>query len=75
MINYILFIDTAWVSNRSQETDMSYFRTRFRSFEEFQREVSYHREELGKDELELLRELEDEDNFDRRPRQARAYWE
>lgn len=54
---------------------MSYFRTRFTSFQEFQREANFQHEELGKDELELLRELEDDDNFDRGPRQRRNYWE
>ncbi len=54
---------------------MSYFRTRFRSFEEFQRDALSHRQELGKDELELLRELEEEDEFDRHPRRRRNYWE
>jgi hypothetical protein len=43
---------------------MSYFRRRFSSFEEFQREAFREGDELGKDELELLQELEDEDLFD-----------
>lgn len=52
---------------------MSYFRTRFTSFEEFQREGNFGHE-LGKDELELLRELEADDEFDR-PRRRRNEWD
>lgn len=51
---------------------MSYFRDRFSSFEEFQRET--HREwghDLGKEEIELLDEIEDEDGFYSRPRRRR----
>jgi hypothetical protein len=47
---------------------LSYFRTRFTSFEEFQREGLLGGESLGKEELELLRDLEDDDEFDRPPR-------
>lgn len=47
---------------------MSYFRTRFTSFEEFQREGLLGGESLGKEELELLRDLEEDDEFDRLPR-------
>lgn len=54
---------------------MSYYRTGFTSFEEFKREALFgDREELGKDELELLYELDDSDNLVRptaRPKRAR----
>ena len=41
-----------------------YFRRRFSSFEEFQREsFDYGDRELGKDELELIEQLEAEDDF------------
>lgn len=55
---------------------MSYFRTRFNSFEEFQREGLLGGESLGKEELELLRELEEDDDFDRAPRRGyRRDWD
>jgi hypothetical protein len=51
-----------------------YFRRRFSSFEEFQREsFDYGDRELGKDELELIEELEAADEFYRRPR--RSAWD
>ena len=50
---------------------MSYFRTRYNSFEEFQREASWGGDRLGKEELELLEELQADDEFDRRPRNRR----
>lgn len=54
---------------------MSYFRTAFTSFEEFQREaLRSDRDELGKEELELLYDLEDSDNLVRptqRPKRPR----
>ncbi len=54
---------------------MSYYRTGYNTFQEFQREAlsgSYsHHESLGKEELELLEELEAEEFFDRRPRRPR----
>lgn len=52
---------------------MAYFRTGFASFEEFQREGNFS-SELGKDELELLRDLEADEEFDR-PRRYRDEWE
>ena len=57
---------------------MSYFRHSYTSFEEFRREaLSYDESEhsLGKEELELLMDLEDEDQFDKRPaaRKKRSY--
>ena len=55
---------------------MSYYRDHFTSFEEFKRE-SFHDwvDDLGKDELELLREIDDEDRFDKRPRRRRTAWD
>lgn len=51
---------------------MSYFRTSFTSFEEFKREVLQgDLDELGKEELELLYDLEDSDNFMRPAARAR----
>lgn len=50
----------------------TYFRSGYDTFQEFQREAlsgSYsHHESLGKEELELLEELEAEEHFDQRPR-------
>ena len=56
---------------------MSYFRRRFSSFEEFQREAFFEGDELGKDEIELLQELEaEEDLFDViTRRRRRAPWD
>jgi hypothetical protein len=49
-----------------------YFRRRFSSFEEFQREsFDYGDRELGKDELELIEDLEAADEFAARPRRDR----
>ncbi|NVB42080.1 hypothetical protein G6O69_29930 [Pseudenhygromyxa sp. WMMC2535] len=49
-----------------------YFRQRFSSFEEFQREAfDYGDRELGKDELELLEDLEAEEELFIRPRASR----
>ena len=51
-----------------------YFRRRFSSFEEFQREAfDYGDREFGKEELELLEELEASDEFFARPR--RSVWD
>jgi len=51
---------------------MSFFRTSFSSFEEFQREaLRGERDDLGKDELELLYDLEDSDNLTRPTQRAR----
>ncbi len=54
-----------------RNADLSYFRTGYSSFEEFQREASWGGERLGKEELELLEELQADDDFDRKPRSAR----
>ncbi len=51
---------------------MSYFRHRYASFEEFQREALVDGEMLGKEELELLDELEREDE-DFRPSSRRRW--
>jgi hypothetical protein len=60
---------------RLYKVRMSYYRTGFTSFEEFKREALLSdREELGKDELELLYELDDSDNLvrpTRRPARSR----
>ncbi|PRP97628.1 hypothetical protein ENSA5_32260 [Enhygromyxa salina] len=49
-----------------------YFRRRFSSFEEFQREsFDYGDREFGKDELELIEELEAADEFHSKPRLSR----
>ena len=51
-----------------------YFRRRFTSFEEFQREsFDYGDRELGKDELELIEDLEASDEFHKRP--SRKRWD
>ncbi len=42
---------------------MSYFRRQFSSFEEFQRESFHEDIDLGKEELELLMELEAEEEL------------
>ena len=56
-----------------------YFRTRFSSFKEFQRVAfDYGGRELGKEEYELLDELEAADDFYKRPasrRRRRREWE
>ncbi|MCX4242360.1 hypothetical protein [Paraliomyxa miuraensis] len=53
----------------------TYFRTGYTTFQEFQREAlsgSYsHHESLGKEELELLEELELDELFDQAPRRSR----
>ncbi len=55
---------------------MSYFRTGYRSFQEFQREAFAELPSLGKEELELLRELEDDDDvYAHRPRRRRSVWD
>ncbi|MEM9462176.1 MAG: hypothetical protein AAGF11_48930 [Myxococcota bacterium] len=58
----------------------TYFRTGYNTFQEFQREAlsgSYsHHESLGKEELELLEELEADEQFDERPRRRpRSRWD
>lgn len=51
---------------------MSYYRTSFTSFEEFQREaLRGDLDELGKEELELIYDLEDSDNLVRPAARAR----
>lgn len=42
---------------------MSYFRSAFTSFAEFKREEMSGGDQLGKEELELLRALEQDDDF------------
>ena len=55
---------------------MSYFRYGYRSFEEFQREAFIDGPELGKEELELLRELEMEDDpFKEPPHRRMSRWD
>jgi hypothetical protein len=54
---------------------MSYFRTQYSSFEEFCREGLHGGEVLGKEELELLRELEEDDEFDRPRRRRKSPWD
>jgi hypothetical protein len=56
----------------------TYFRTGYMSYQEFQREAlsgpsSYH-ESLGKEELDLLDDLEADDLFDQTPRR-RGRWD
>ncbi len=46
---------------------MSYFRNEFSSFEEFKREALQDLDDLGKEEIELMREVEMRDDFYRRP--------
>ena len=46
---------------------MSYFRNEFASFEEFKREALQDLDDLGKEEIELMREVELRDNFHRHP--------
>jgi hypothetical protein len=53
---------------------LSYFRHRYSSFEEFQREGLADPEPLGKEELELLQELELDDEFDK-PRARMSRWD
>jgi hypothetical protein len=58
-------------TDASQETHHMYFRRRFSSFEEFQREsFDYGDREFGKDEIELLEELESSDEFYKPRRRA-----
>ena len=57
---------------------MSYFRHSYTSFEEFRREaLSFDdvEHQLGKEELELLMDLEDEDQFDKRPTRGKKRYE
>ena len=56
----------------------TYFRTGYQSYQEFQREALYgsssHHESLGKEELDLLDDLEADELFDERPRR-RGGWD
>jgi len=55
---------------------LSYFRHSYTSFEEFRREaLSIDDEALGKEELEMLGDLEDEDLFDSPARRTRNRFE
>ena len=54
---------------------MSYYRHRFSSIEEFRREGLFSGDSLGKEELELLEALEDEDQFDSPKRRRRSQWD
>jgi len=55
---------------------VSYFRHSYTSFEEFRREaLSIDDEALGKEELELLGDLEDDDLFDSPARRLRRRYE
>lgn len=54
---------------------MSYFRNEFTSFEEFKREALQDLDDLGKEEIELMREVEMRDNFHRPPRRGRASYD
>lgn len=53
----------------------TYYRTGYTTFQEFQREAlsgsHSHHESLGKEELELLEELEADELFDQAPRRSR----
>lgn len=52
----------------------TYFRTGYQTYQEFQREAlggsCSHHEALGKEELDLLDDLEADELFDERPRRA-----
>jgi len=56
---------------------LSYYRNSYTTFAEFQRESSWGDERLGKEELELLDELQAEDDFDKEPRarRRRSVWD
>lgn len=55
---------------------MSYFRHSYTSFEEFQREaLGGEDESLGKEEIELLMDLEDDDAFDSPARRKRRRYD
>jgi hypothetical protein len=54
---------------------LSYFRHHYRSFEEFQREAFVELPSLGKEELELLADLEDDEDAYHRPRRVRSVWD
>lgn len=50
---------------------MSYYRNEFTSFEEFKREALQDLDDLGKEEIELIHEVELRDNFHRPPRRGK----
>jgi hypothetical protein len=54
---------------------LSYFRHRYRDFEEFQRGAFVELPSLGKEELELLADLEEDDDAYNRPRRRRSVWD
>jgi hypothetical protein len=55
---------------------MSYFRHQYSSFQEFVREGLHGGNVLGKEELELLRAIEEDDEFDRPKRRSRrSVWD
>lgn len=58
-----------------EDGHMSYFRNEFTSFEEFKREALQDLDDLGKEELELMREVEMRDNFHRPPRRGRPSYD
>ena len=64
-------------SGARRESTMSYFRNSFTSFQEFQRETGGDwTHQLGKEEYELLHEIEDDDCFADRPRRSeRDEWD
>ncbi|MEX1363054.1 MAG: hypothetical protein AB1Z98_08005 [Nannocystaceae bacterium] len=57
----------------------TFFRTGYATFQEFQREAlggsPSHHESLGKEELELLEELEADELFDVSPARRRNRWD
>lgn len=58
--------------DKTYKVGMSYYRTAFTSFEEFQREALHGEcDDLGKEELELIYDLEDSDNLVRPAARAR----
>jgi hypothetical protein len=60
----------------TQEPTTMYYRRRFSSFEEFQREsFDFGDREFGKDELELVEELEAVDDSLYKPRRRMSAWD
>jgi hypothetical protein len=59
-----------------EDSVLSYFRHSYTSFEEFQREgLGGDDESLGKEEIELLMDLEDDDAFDSPARRKRRRYD
>jgi hypothetical protein len=58
-----------------EDLRLSYFRHRYCTFEEFQREAFVELPSLGKEELELLADLEEDDDAYHRPRRRRSVWD